>query len=368
MSEIVVAVMACFMVLGAADKAIFSGRFGYGEEFEKGLGAMGPLSMSMVGIMCAAPSIGAFLGPALTPFFNAIGSDPSVAACMVLGVDSGGLPLALALAKTHEAAMLSGLGLGGSFGCIMTFALPISLSICSEESRPDVARGLVAGIIAAPFSLFAVAAVMGYGFGNVLRLGLPAFAVAAILALLLTFCRDAAVRGCLLVGRLMMAAFVVLLACAAIEHWFSVTLIPGMAPIGRQLEIVGEIGVMLSGAFPMVKFAERHFGGAIRGLARLLRIDSTASLGMIVSIANPLPMYVTLNRMTPEGRVVCSAFSGPVLCLLGDHLGFITAAYPAGTIPMLAGKILSALLALAIALLLVRAGRGKRAETAASAA
>lgn len=205
--------------------------------------------------------------------------------------------------------MLSGLGLGGSFGCIMTFALPISLSICSEESRPDVARGLVAGIIAAPFSLFAVAAVMGYGFGDVLRLGLPAFAVAAILALLLTFCRDAAVRGCLLVGRLMMAAFVVLLACAAIEHWFSVTLIPGMAPIGRQLEIVGEIGVMLSGAFPMVKFAERHFGGAIRGLARLLRIDSTASLGMIVSIANPLPMYVTLNRMTPEGRVVCSACS-----------------------------------------------------------
>ena len=107
MSEIVVAVMACFMVLGAADKALFSGRLGYGEEFEKGLGAMGPLSMSMVGIMCAAPSIGAFLGPALTPFFTAIGSDPSVAACMVLGVDSGGLPLALALAKTHEAAMLS---------------------------------------------------------------------------------------------------------------------------------------------------------------------------------------------------------------------------------------------------------------------
>ena len=111
-----------------------------------------------------------------------------------------------------------------------------------------------------------------------------------------------------LVGRLMMAAFVVLLACAAIEHWFSVTLIPGMAPIGRQLEIVGEIGVMLSGAFPMVKFAERHSGGAIRGLARLLRIDSTASLGMIVSIANPLPMYVTLNRMTPEGRGVLGVF------------------------------------------------------------
>lgn len=316
---------------------------------------MGPLSMSMVGIMCAAPSIGAFLGPALTPFFTAIGSDPSVAACMVLGVDSGGLPLALALAKTHEAAMLSGLGLGGSFGCIMTFALPISLSICSEESRPDVARGLVAGIIAAPFSLFTVAAVMGYGFGDVLRLGLPAFAVAAILALLLTFCRDAAVRGCLLVGRLMMAAFVVLLASAAIEHWFSVTLIPGMAPIGRQLEIVGEIGVMLSGAFPMVKFAERHFGGALTRLARLFSIDGHAALGMAVSLANPIPMYLMLDRMTERGKVICSAFSAPILCLFGDYLGFITAAYPEGTVPMMAGKIAAAIAALLLALLLCRA-------------
>lgn len=113
MSEIVVAVMACFMVLGAADKAIFSGRFGYGEEFEKGLGAMGPLSMSMVGIMCAAPSIGAFLGPALTPFFTAIGSDPSVAACMVLGVDSGGLPLALALARRMRPRCFRGSVSGG---------------------------------------------------------------------------------------------------------------------------------------------------------------------------------------------------------------------------------------------------------------
>ena len=295
------------------------------------------------------------LGPALTPFFTAIGSDPSVAACMVLGVDSGGLPLALALAKTHEAAMLSGLGLGGSFGCIMTFALPISLSICSEESRPDVARGLVAGIIAAPFSLFTVAAVMGYGFGDVLRLGLPAFAVAAILALLLTFCRDAAVRGCLLVGRLMMAAFVVLLASAAIEHWFSVTLIPGMAPIGRQLEIVGEIGVMLSGAFPMVKFAERHFGGALTRLARLFSIDGHAALGMAVSLANPIPMYLMLDRMTERGKVICSAFSAPILCLFGDYLGFITAAYPEGTVPMMAGKIAAAIAALLLALLLCRA-------------
>ena len=37
-SGIVVACMAIFMVIGAADKALFNNRFGYGEEFEREIG------------------------------------------------------------------------------------------------------------------------------------------------------------------------------------------------------------------------------------------------------------------------------------------------------------------------------------------
>lgn len=161
-SGIVVACMAVFMVIGAADKALFNNRFGYGEEFERGLAAMGPLAMCLVGIMCAAPAVGRAVAPALSPLFTAIGSDPSVAAGMIFGIDSGGLTLSIALASTREAAMLSGLGLAASMGCIITYALPVSLSMCAPESRPAVAKGLAAGIAAAPVSLFGVAAVSGY--------------------------------------------------------------------------------------------------------------------------------------------------------------------------------------------------------------
>lgn len=149
-SGIVVACMAVFMVIGAADKALFNNRFGYGEEFERGLAAMGPLAMCLVGIMCAAPAVGRAVAPALSPLFTAIGSDPSVAAGMIFGIDSGGLTLSIALASTREAAMLSGLGLAASMGCIITYALPVSLSMCAPESRPAVAKGLAAGIAAAP--------------------------------------------------------------------------------------------------------------------------------------------------------------------------------------------------------------------------
>ena len=115
------------------------------------------------------------------------------------------------------------------------------------------------------------------------------------------------------------------------------------------------MAVMLSGAFPMVKFAERHFGGALTRLARLFSIDGHAALGMAVSLANPIPMYLMLDRMTERGKVICSAFSAPILCLFGDYLGFITAAYPEGTVPMMAGKIAAAIAALLLALLLCRA-------------
>lgn len=295
----------------------------------------------------------------LAPFFLAIGSDPSIIAGMFLGVDAGGLPLAQSLAHSHEAAMLSGLGLGGTLGCILTFALPISLSSCSAESRPYVAKGLVAGIIAAPFSLFGVGLIYGFDADSIIRIGFPAFVMAGVLALCLTFFREATVRGCILLGRVLMGIFVILLAISALNNYFSIELIPHMAPIGKQLEIVGEIGIMLSGAFPMVRFIKNHFDSFMKRIATLFSIDETAALGMIVSIANPLPMYVLIDKMSKSGKVVCSAFSGPILCLLGDHLGFITAYYPEGTAPLLFGKILSASIALAIGLVIIKTGQSR---------
>ena len=204
-SEIVVACMAVFMVIGAADKALFNNRFGYGEEFERGLSAMGPLAMCLVGVMCAAPAIGRAAAPALGPLFTAIGSDPSVAAGMIFGIDSGGLTLSIALAATHEAAMLSGLGLAASMGCVITYALPVSLSMCAPRSRPAVAKGLAAGIAAAPVSLFGVAAVSGYSLSGAFITGIPAFLIGGLMAFLLITRQDAAVRGCVLFGKLMIA-------------------------------------------------------------------------------------------------------------------------------------------------------------------
>ena len=52
-STIVVMIMAIFMVVGAIDR-ICGNKHGYGEQFEEGINAMGPLAMSMAGVVAVA--------------------------------------------------------------------------------------------------------------------------------------------------------------------------------------------------------------------------------------------------------------------------------------------------------------------------
>ncbi len=354
MQTAVIVVMALFLCIGALDKALFDGKYGYGKEFEKGLNAMGPLTIMMVGMMCAAPSIGKYASPALAPLFVSIGSDPSMTAGMLLGIDAGGLPLAKALACSPEALMLSGVALSSTLSCVLTFSIPLSLSMASPEARPAVAKGLAAAIIASPLSLVATGVVCGYDPILVLKLGFPAFAVAIFLALCLIFFRDATVRLFILFGRVLISIFVILLAISAIEHYFDFVIIPYMDPIEPQFTIIGEIGIMLAGAYPLVLFVKKTCTKPLEILAKALGINADATLGMVVSAANPLPMYGMLNSMSNRGRVLCSAFSGPILCLLGDHLGFISAAWPEAMIPMLCGKLFAAFCALGLAILFER--------------
>ena len=242
MGQAVVVVMAFFMTLGALDKALFNNRFGYGAEFEKRLGAMVALTTVMVGIMCAAPALGSVAAPVLTPLFSSIGSDPAMAAGMLLGVDSGGLPLARELTTDQTVAVLSGVGLGGTLGAVLTFALPLSLSLANEASRPYVAKSLVAAVAASSLSLLPVGWMTGMSFKSILLLGLPAF----VLAVLLTLFRDPTVRAFLIFSRVLMGLFILLLATAALQHYFPIVLIPGMDSIEPRLTIIGEIGLMLS--------------------------------------------------------------------------------------------------------------------------
>lgn len=58
----IVFIMMIFMLVGAIDK-IAGNKRGYGEKFDEGFNAMGPLAAAMAGVVAAAPVLCIILKP-----------------------------------------------------------------------------------------------------------------------------------------------------------------------------------------------------------------------------------------------------------------------------------------------------------------
>ena len=148
-NSVIMMIMMIFMLVGAIDK-ILGNKFGYGEEFENGFNAIGPLALSMAGVVAAAPVLAKLLGPILTPIYTAIGADPSMFATTILACDMGGYPLAMELAEDPAIGNFAGLILGTMMGPTIVFTIPVALGIISKEDRSYLGAGVLAGLITVP--------------------------------------------------------------------------------------------------------------------------------------------------------------------------------------------------------------------------
>mgnify|MGYP002509128033 CR=1 FL=1 len=94
--------MAIFAIIGAIDK-IFGNRLKLGDEFEKGIHTIAPLTMSMLGMITIAPTLSDLLLPVITPVANLLRFDPSAIAGIIFANDMGGASLAAELAQNPQA-------------------------------------------------------------------------------------------------------------------------------------------------------------------------------------------------------------------------------------------------------------------------
>lgn len=351
--EIILWLMAIFMLLGALDR-VLGGRLGLGGQFEAGIAAMGALALAMLGILALSPVLAKLLQPVLGPVFGFFGADPAMFAGSILACDMGGASLAQALAQTPEAARLGGILVGSMLGATVVFTIPVALGILQEADRPYLARGVLAGVVTVPLGVLAGALTAGFPLGMTLRNLLPIALIAALIALGLWRWERGMIRGFAVFGKGVLVVVTVGLAAAIWEHLTGFALIPGMAPLSEGIEVVGEIAVVLAGAFPLVYVLTKLLKKPLSGLGRLLRINDAAAAGLLASLANSIPMLQSLKDMDRRGKVVNVAFAVSASFVLGDHLGF-TAGFDAAMLgPMLVGKLTGGVSAAAVALLLTR--------------
>ena len=345
--------MVLFMALGAVDR-IIGNRFGLGEKFEEGIIAMGSLALSMIGIICLAPVLAGLLRPVVVPLYSFLGADPAMFAGTILANDMVGAPLAKELALTPEAGQFGGLIVGSMLGPTVVFTIPVALGIIRPEDHEFLARGVLAGVITIPIGGLVGGIAAGFPLMMVLKNLIPIVLIAVLIALGLAFIPNGMVKGFQVFGRFVIIVITVGLAAAIVEALTGITLIPGMNPIEEGYATVGGIAIVLAGAFPLVFVITKVFRKPLMRLGHLLGMNDIAAAGLVATLANNIPMFQMMGDMDRRGKIINVAFAVSAAFVFGDHLGF-TAGFDAAMIfPMIVGKLVGGVTAVAAAMLLTR--------------
>ena len=352
MPELLISVMAAFAVLGALDR-IFGNPFGLGREFENGILAMGSLALAMLGIMSLAPVLAGLLKPVLVPLFRLLGADPAMFAGL-LACDMGGASLAQALTADPRAAILGGLLTGSMLGATLVFAIPVAMGILRPGDRSAMGRGFLAGIVTIPLGVLAGGLTAGFPLLMVLRNLTPVVLLAIAIALGLWKAEDAMIRGFEAFGRGVVALITVGLAAAIVKKLTGFTLIPGLAPLEQGFQTVGEIAIVLAGAFPLVSLLTRVLKKPLSRLGSLLGINEAAAAGLLATLANSIAAYELVDRMDRRGKIICIAFTVSAAFVFGDHLGFTAGFAPRYLTAVIVGKLTGGVSAVAVAWLMTR--------------
>ena len=351
--EILIYIMAGFAVLGAVDR-IFGNRIGIGKEFEEGILAMGSLAIAMIGVITLAPVLANLLRPVVVPVYRFLGADPAMFAGTILACDMGGAALAQELTNDPQAALLGGVLGGSMLGATIVFTIPVAMGILSEQDRPALAKGILAGIVTVPVGVFVGGLVAGFPIGKVLRNVLPVVLIGAVIALGLWKAEKWMVKGFGWFGKGIVALITAGLVVSIVEALTGLSLIPGMVPIEEGFLTVGAIAIVLAGAFPLVWVLTRVLRKPLLKVGRLLGINDTAAAGLLATLANSIATFGMVKDMDSRGKVVNIAFAVSAAFVFGDHLGFTAGFAPQMLPAMIIGKLAGGVSAVAVALLLTR--------------
>ncbi|WP_050526437.1 ethanolamine utilization protein EutH [Pseudorhodobacter aquimaris] len=365
---IIYIIMACAVI--GAFAYIRDPESGLGKEFQEGLYSIGPIFVPVAGIMAAIPYLSQFVSAVVGPLFAMIGADPAIAATTIIAIDMGGYQLANVLAQSRESWIIATL-VGYMAGATIIFSIPVGLSMLKKSDHPYMALGIMSGILSIPIGVFISALLIMLGdvqvrpeiaatgdatlslaldIGSILRNLAPLAIFCVAIALGLRFAPNAMIKGFLWFGKIMYAGITLVLVFSIVEYFtgiFSTVLggwgfdpiIADEADQFRALEIAGYIGIMLSGAFPMVYLVTKYLAGPMEAMGSAIGVSPRGAAGLLAAVANVLAMYRLIGDMPARDKVLAIAFCVCAAFSFGDHLAFAANFQPSIILPLLLGKL-----------------------------
>lgn len=348
--KIILLIMAAFAVVGGIDK-IIGNKLGLGGAFERGILLFGQLFLSMSGMIVLAPVIADVLSPIVIPVYTLLGADPAMFAGSFLACDMGGYPLATELTANTDAARLGGIIAASMLGVTVTFTVPVAMGVISKDDRPFVAKGLLCGIITIPVGIFVGGITVGCSPLFVLKNVTPIIIFSLLITLGLWKLERAIIAAFTVFGKFMTALATAGLIVAIIQRFGGITLLPRLASLEGAFVVVGDIALMLAGAFPLMFIVTKLLRKPLLALGKRLGFNESSVMGLLTSLINSIPVFDSVKDMDERGKVINMAFAVSGAFVFGDHLAFTAGSDPQAVLGLIVGKLCAGISALAVALL-----------------
>ena len=348
--------MAVFMLLAAADR-IIGNKFGLGREFENGIELLGTMSLSMVGMIVAAP----LLAHLMQPLFDLLPSwiDPSILPSVIFANDMGGAPLAVGAARDEAIGAFNGMVVTSIMGCTVSFTIPFGLGSIPKSLHRDMLLGLLCGIVTIPLGCFFGGLVCGLSPLALLINLLPLLVFSAVIAVGILLATDLCIKIFNILGLVIKAIITFGLAVGIFDFLTGKPLVPYVDTLEAGVGIVLNACAVMTGMFPALFLLSKVLSVPLKAIGRKIGINETSALGFVSSFATSVTTFAMMEKMDRRGVVLNAAFLVSAGFIFTDHMAFTMAYMPEYLPAMIVGKFTAAVLALILAVPVYRKLYGK---------
>lgn len=350
MENIVLYIITLFFILGAIDY-LLGNKFSIGEEFENGIKTMGPLAISMVGILSITPLLSSIIEIVISPIAKNFNIDPSIFSSSFIAIDMGGYNIASNIANSSEFVIFSGILMASILGCTLSFTLPLALGLVKEKYMDSLTKGFLCGIITVPIGLFIGGLALKIDLKSLFINLFPIILLSIILSIGIMFKPKICIFIFNFIGKIIVCISVLGLIIQGIYSIIGIKIVENIMPLQDTLYIVGKISIFLGGAYVMLKFIKNIFSKQFNKWEGIFGVNGNTISAFIGSFASAIIVFDNFHKLDEKGRVICSAFSVSGAYVLGGQLGYVAKEY---MILYIFVKILSGILAIIFALFILR--------------
>lgn len=346
-------VFAIFAILGALDK-IIGNKFGLGEQFEKGFMLMGTMALTSIGMISLAPVIADISAPFFTWLYNVFRIDSSVYPAFFLANDLGAAPLCKEIAQNEVLGAFNGLIVATMIGASISYSIPVAMGIVNKENHKDMFLGFLCGLITVPVGCFVAGLMIKINVGLLLITLLPLIIFATLVSLGIIFFKNICIKIFEILGKAIAVLILIGLSLAVFKALTKLDFLENLAPYEEGGIICLNSAAVLAGAFPLMHFVSFVLKKPLSYIGQKTGIGATAVLGLLSTTVSGLPTMGVMDKMTKRGVVLNASFIISASCTFGAHIAYTMAVNADYISAMIAGKLISGIAAVIVALLVTR--------------